>query len=83
MPTSKLRKVGGSTMLAIPPNMLEALHLSAPASVELSLRRGMLVMRPARRRYELAQLLAETDATTAPSNDDRAWLDAPPMGREL
>ena len=30
-------------------------------------------MKPARRRYELAQLLAETDA----SDEDRAWPEAP------
>ena len=70
-------------MLAIPPNMLEALHLSAPAAVELSLQRGALVMKPARRRYELSQLLAETDATQVASDEDRAWLDALPIGREL
>lgn len=70
-------------MLAIPPNMLDALHLSAPASVDLSLQEGALVMRPTRRRYALAQLLAETDAATLASDEDRAWLDAPARGREL
>jgi antitoxin ChpS len=83
MTTAKLRKVGGSTMLAIPPSILDAMHLSATAAVDLSVEEGALVVKRARARYTLDQILSECDAEAPVSDEDRAWLDAPPVGREL
>ena len=34
-------------------------------------------------RYTLAELLAASDPSQPTSDADRAWLDAPPVGREL
>ena len=34
------------------------------------------------RRYKLDELVAQCDLSAAPSVEDRAWLDAPPVGRE-
>ncbi len=34
-------------------------------------------------RYTLTELLAASDPSQPPSAEDRAWLDAPPVGREL
>jgi antitoxin component of MazEF toxin-antitoxin module len=51
---ARLRKVGGSVMLAIPRPMMEALDLAPDASVELSINSGKLVVDPQkRRRYTL------------------------------
>jgi antitoxin ChpS len=83
MATAKLRKVGGSTMLAIPPSILDAMHLSATAAVDLSVEEGALVVKPARSRYTLDQILSECDPASFVSDEDRAWLEAPSIGREL
>jgi antitoxin ChpS len=83
MTTAKLRRVGGSTMLAIPPGMLDALNLSASAAVDLSLESGALVVKPARKRYTLDNLLAECKPIRRRSKEEQAWLDAPPIGREI
>lgn len=83
MATARLRKVGGSTMLAIPPSILDAMHLSATAAVDLSVEGGALVVKRARARYTLDQILSECDAAAPISDEDRAWLVAPPVGREL
>src|SRR4249920_1783192 len=57
---ARLRKVGGSVMLAIPKPMLDALHLAPDASVDLSIKAGRLVVDPkTRRRYSLDELLAQ------------------------
>jgi antitoxin ChpS len=82
MTTAKLRKVGGSTMLAIPPTILDAMNLSAPRAVDLSIEHGALVVKPARARYTLDQLLSECKPSKFPKAD-REWLEAPAVGREL
>jgi antitoxin ChpS len=82
MATAKLRKVGGSTMLAIPPAVLEALDLAADATVELAVENRSLVVKPGRPRYTLEELLAQCDPTAPMSDEDREWLDSPPVGRE-
>jgi antitoxin ChpS len=83
MPTAKLRRVGGSTMLSIPPAVLEALDLKPDAAVELTVAGGALRVAPARPRYSLDELLAQCDPAAEPSEEERAWLDAPAVGREL
>lgn len=57
MQTTTLRKVGGSVMLAVPPALLDALHLAAGAKVGLAVDNGRLVVEPQPRpRYTLAEL---------------------------
>ena len=38
---------------------------------------------PAGRRYRLAELMAQSNAATLLSDEDRSWLDAPAVGREI
>jgi antitoxin ChpS len=82
MYTTSLRKVGGSIMLAVPPALLELLRLSAGSKVGLEVQGGEIVVKPsARPRYTLAELLQESDYSS-PEPDDRAWADAPSVGKE-
>lgn len=84
MHTTKLRKVGGSLMLAVPPALLDLLDLRAGATVGVAIDDGRLVVEPRpRRRYTLDELLAECAAEAEPAGDEREWLDAPPVGNEL
>ena len=84
MHTTNLRKVGGSVMLAVPPALLDVLHLSAGAKVGLAVDNGRLVVEPkARPRYTLDELLAQCDASAELTAEDREWLDANPVGSEL
>ena len=46
MHTTNLRKVGGSIMLAVPPALLDILHLRPGAKVGLAVRSGRLVVEP-------------------------------------
>lgn len=81
---ARLRKVGGSVMLAIPKPMLDALDLTANAPVGLSIKAGRLVVDPKRRRrYSLDELLAQCKPSARRSRKDRDWLLGPPVGREL
>jgi antitoxin ChpS len=83
MHTTHLRKVGGSVMLAVPPAILELLHLQAGATVGVAVEDGRLVVEPKPRpRYTMAELLAASDFSQPQSPEEREWVDAPSMGRE-
>jgi antitoxin ChpS len=84
MHTTSLRKVGGSVMLAVPPAVLDMLHLQAGATVGLVVDEGRLIVEPQRRpRYTLEELLAQCDPSAELTQEDREWLDATPVGGEL
>lgn len=82
---TKLRKVGGSVVLALPPALLDVLNLRAGARVNIGIEGGRLVVAPRTRPYySLDELLAQCEKTPGRPNDgDRAWLDAEPVGNEL
>lgn len=84
MYTTNLRKVGGSTMLAVPPAILDLLNLQAGATVGLAVDHGRLVVEPTPRpRYSLDDLLSQCDASAEISAEDRPWMDSKPVGDEL
>ena len=84
MHTTNLRRVGGSTMLVVPPAFLDQLNLQAGSSVALAIDHGCLVVDPnPKPRYTLAELLAASDYSTPQSAEEREWVDAPAAGGEL
>jgi antitoxin ChpS len=84
MLTTNLRKVGGSVMLAVPPVLLDLLHLRAGATVGVAIDGGRLVIEPqARPRYSLDELLAQCDASAEMSTEDQSWMTDKPAGGEL
>ena len=84
MHMTKLRKVGGSVMLAVPPAILEQLDLREGATVGVVVEGGRLVIEAGRRkRYRLAALLAVSDFSEPQPREQREWIDAPAIGREL
>jgi len=84
MHTTNLRKVGGSVMLAVPPAILDLLHLHPGETVGLSVEHGRLVIEPAvKPHYTLDELLAQCDPAAGTSLEDQAWLNDKPTGNEL
>jgi len=84
MHTTHLRKVGGSVMLALPPALLDLLQLKVGATVSVEVANGRLVVDPQPKpRYTLEELLALSDFSQPLTEEDREWLDAPPVGGEL
>lgn len=83
---ARLRKVGGSVMVAIPPAVLEELKLKSDSDVDLSVKGGRLVIDPkvkARRRYTLDELLAQCRPSRRRTKEEQEWLSSRPVGREL
>jgi antitoxin ChpS len=78
-----LRKVGGSVMMAVPPSILDLLHVQAGSTVGLTLDGSRLIVEAQPRpRYTLAELLAASDYSEPQPPEEREWVDAPPAGRE-
>jgi antitoxin ChpS len=84
MLTTKLRKVGGSVMMAVPPAVLDMLRLKADATVALAVEGERLIVEsPQKPRYTLAELLAQCEPSAPKSKQDREWLNSTRAGREL
>jgi antitoxin ChpS len=84
MHITNLRKVGGSMMLAIPPVLLELLHLRPGARVGLAVRSGRLVVEPQQRpRYTLDELLAQCNPKARRSQEEHEWVSDTRVGGEL
>lgn len=73
-----VRKWGNSLALRLPRQMVADLHLKDGAKVSLSLEEGTLIVKPARRRYRLEELLSGmSEEKRHPETD---W--GPPRGKE-
>jgi len=84
MHITSLRKVGGSVMLAVPPALLDILHLEPGAKVGIAIESGRLVVEPQKRRgYTLKELIAQCNPKAPRRKEDREWLDTKPVGREI
>lgn len=85
MPVAKLRKVGGSVMVAIPRAVLDEAKIAEGSQVELTVNRedGSIAMRAAQPRYTLAELLAEIDPNATDTDEDRAWINGRAVGSEI
>lgn len=84
MPTEVVfRKLGNSTGLVFPPAVLRDLGLRPGSCMSLETdAQGTITLRP-KRRYTLAELLAQCDPQAPVANDVLAWDAAPPVGTEL
>ncbi|CAM7286692.1 MULTISPECIES: AbrB/MazE/SpoVT family DNA-binding domain-containing protein [Enterobacteriaceae] len=81
---ARLKKVGGSVMLAVPPAVLKTLGLSTDSEVGMTIENGCLIIEPQKRpHYSLEELLAQCDPHAEISEEDRQWIDAPAAGKEL
>lgn len=82
--TSRLRKVGGSVMVAIPPAVLEMAAFAPGQSVELSAEDNQVILKASRRpKYRLEDLLAQCDPDAPMSQEDLEWNQVQPVGGEL
>ena len=81
---TKLRKVGGSIMLVVPPAVLKILNLRPGAKMSLAVRHGRLVMEPQPRlRYSLDELLQQCNPKVRRKKEERQWLSDKSAGGEL
>ena len=78
-----LRTVGGSVVMAIPQRLLELVNLQAGSTVHIDVQLGRLIVVPRKRkRYKLADLLAQCDPALPIVSEEREWVDAGAVGLE-
>jgi antitoxin ChpS len=71
-------------MLIVPPVLLNLLQLKAGATVAVDVEDGRLIIEAKPRpRYTLEDLLAASDYSQPQPPEQREWVDAPVVGREL
>lgn len=79
-----LRRVGGSTMFAVPSETLKMLRPHAGDTVSVTVEGGRLIVEPRQRpRHTLAELLAASDYSQPQPVEEREWVDTKAVGREL
>lgn len=78
MSTATLRKSGGSLIMTIPQSYTVQNHLENGCAVSVEIHGDELIVRPARARKSLADLLAETPKT----NRVKSWDELADAGNE-
>jgi antitoxin ChpS len=87
--TTTVKKTGGSLVLTVPAPVRDALQLAEGQQMSVSVEDGKVIYeamsekRVRRSKYTLEELLAQCDFEQPYSEEERAWLDAPPVGREI
>lgn len=80
----QVKKWGNSASVRIPAAVMAAARLEIDQTVEVREDNGRIVIEPVRAPvYTLEELLAEMDYSEPLSAEDREWLDAPPVGKEV
>jgi antitoxin ChpS len=78
-----LRKYGNSTALSFPPALLRDLGLKVGQSLTLGKTADGLITLAPKRRYTLAELIAQCDLKAPPPADMAIWDAARPVGQEV
>ena len=80
-----LRNRGRSVIMTIPQEILRLIDLSAGTKVDMNVHDGKLVIEPKEKPgYSLAELLTTcTEENMALTEEDRAWLEEKPLGKEI
>lgn len=74
----RIHHVGGSSRRA------QTLELSTDSEVGMTINNGCLIIEPQKRpHYSLEELLAQCDPYAEMSEEDREWIDAPAVGKEI
>lgn len=78
-----IQKWGNSAAVRLPSTLLSQLGVALGDKLSADMQAEGLVLRPARKSYSLAELMAQCDLKAAPPADVAAWEDAGPVGQEV
>jgi len=77
-----LRKYGNSTVVVLPPSVLKDLGLTAGQAMSLNTNDQHQIVLSRKRRYVLADMIAQCNPRAPPPADLALWESAKPVGRE-
>lgn len=78
-----LQKIGDVTALVIPPSILKALRISAGQCFTLDITSGRKIVLAPKRKYVLAELIAQCDLHAPPPADLALWDKSVRTGKEV
>jgi antitoxin ChpS len=90
--TTRLKKSGGSLVMTVPAPARKLLHLTEGQEMAVSVEGSKVIVEPAsagkvmqtrQPKYTLDELVAGMNPDTPLTNEERAWTDASPAGREI
>jgi antitoxin ChpS len=91
--TAKLKKAGGSLVMTVPAAARNMLGLTEGQEMAVSVNGTQVIAEPMpamekalkvrRPKYTLDELVAGYDVDAPLTDDERAWMDTPPAGREI
>ena len=81
--TFRLRRIGGSRAVIVPPAILSQLAISDSTDLTYRVEQGKLVIAKVSRRPSLEELCASCDPDAPLTAEDKAWLSDRPRGREI
>jgi len=76
-----VKKWGDDLVVILPPELRQELHLSEGSRLEMQPDQGGVKVR--RSKYTLKELLDQCDFSLPMSDEDRAWDQMKPVGREI
>lgn len=78
-----LRKIGNSIGVTFPKQLRESLNLQVGQVIDLEMTEAGLLLKPSRKKYKLADLMAENAENAAVPKDILAWQHMPSVGKEI
>jgi len=78
-----IQKWGNSAAVRLPSTLLSQLGVALGDRLSAEMQPEGLVLRPARKSYSLADLMAQCDLKAAPPADVAVWEDSKPVGQEV
>ncbi|MFM6198022.1 MAG: hypothetical protein ACKPE1_02560, partial [Dolichospermum sp.] len=75
--------INGCPHIAIPAELLEQIQLPIGSPVSINIEGNSIMITKSAPHYSLDELLAGMPDDLIPSSEDREWLEASPVGREL
>lgn len=79
-----VRQSGGANIVSIPKAIVKTLGLHVGSKLELSIEDNKITLTPIQEELTLEALLAESPkACFRITDEDREWIDAAPVGKEV
>ncbi len=79
-----IRQSGGASIVSIPKAIVQTLSLSVGSKLDLSIKDNAIILTPLKESISLEELLAGSPKECFKvTEEDREWLDAKPVGKEI
>ena len=80
----KIQNWGNSAAVRLSQVLLKQINVKIGESLDVEVQEGRLILKPSEPAYTMEELLDGcTEENMRPTNEDKRWLNASPVGREF